>query len=113
MMSNDDESAGWVDEVDMDELIDDDYEYQFNTQVDEEMATYLQDEAIADVENEGGTEARIEDTVAVDGAARRAAQKDVRRQKCPGRKRRIVTVTQWDASARRQMIRQLGQRGVT
>ena len=49
------------------------------------MATYLQDEAIADVEDEGGTEARIEDTVAADGAARRAAQKDIRRQKCPAR----------------------------
>ena len=36
-----------------------------------------------------------------------------RQKMCPGRKRRIVTVTQWDASARRQMIQQLGQRGVT
>ena len=38
---------------------------------------------------------------------------DKSEKKCAGRKRRIVTVTQWDASARRQMIQQLGQRGVT
>ena len=30
MMSNDDESAEWADEVDIDELIDDDHEYQFD-----------------------------------------------------------------------------------
>ena len=43
-MSSDDEREEWADEVDIDELIEDDHEYQFNTQVDEELAMYLQDE---------------------------------------------------------------------
>ena len=79
-----------------------------NAQVEDEAAMYAEYEmtAIGDVE----------------AAQRRARDmsEDVcesthrnRQKMCPGRKRRIVTVTQWDASARRQMIQQLGQRGVT
>ena len=82
-------------------------------QVDEELATYIQDETTSDEEGDEGTRTRAARAAAVDVGVRCAAKEDVRRQKCPGRKRRIVTVTQWDASARRQMIRQLGQRGVT
>ena len=112
-MSSDDEREEWADEVDIDELIEDDHEYQFNTQVDEELAIYMQDEMMDDVEGDEGTRASAEEKAVTDGGVRCADQRDAKRQKCPGRKRRIVTVTQWDASARRQMVRQLGQRGVT
>ena len=106
---DDDELVGWEEEIDIDELIDDAREYDdYNTQVEDEVAMYAESEMIA---------------IAADEAAQRSASEmseDVcvstlrdRQKKCPGRKRRIVTVTQWDASARRQMIRQLGQRGVT
>ena len=74
---------------------------------------YIQDEMMSDDEGDEETRTRAARAAAVDVGVRCAAKEDVRRQKCPGRKRRIVTVTQWDASARRQMIRQLGQRGVT
>ena len=112
-MSSDDEREEWADEVDMDELIEDDHEYQCNTQVDEELAIYMQDEMMDDVEGDEGTRESAVEKAVTDGGVRIADQRDATRQKCPGRKRRIVTVTQWDASARRQMVRQLGQRGVT
>ena len=95
------------------ELIDDGHEYQFNTQVDEELAMYMQDEMMDDSEGDEETKTSAERATVVDVGVRCAAKEEVRRQKCPGRKRRIVTVTQWDASARRQMIKQLGQHGVT
>ena len=75
------------------------------------MAMYADDEMIEGSDEGGGDAAQrsannVSDVVCV--STLRSRQK-----KCPGRKRRIVTVTQWDASARRQMIQQLGQRGVT
>ena len=81
------------------------------TQVDEELATYTESEMMV-VGYEGGSEAaqssarNVSEVVCV-------SEHRSRQKRCPGHKRRIVTVTQWDASARRQMIKQLGQRGVT
>ena len=64
--------------------------------------------------DEEETRASEEGDAVVGVGAGCADKEGIRSQKkCPGRKRRIVTVTQWDASARRQMVRQLGQRGVT
>ena len=73
------------------------------------MAAYIDDEMIDDesgrsVSNE--KEASEEQSCVIE-------QNNKRQKACPGQKRRIVTVTQWDASARKQMIRQLGERGVT
>ena len=79
----------------------------FNIQVDEEMATYMDDEMM----ERGGADA---ETSSVNDVTYVCESKiEGRKKKCPGQKRRIVTVTQWDASARKQMIQQLGQRGVT
>ena len=95
--------------IEIDELIDDAREYDdFNTQVDEEMATYKDDEMIDDRDNVETEVCSVTDVMDVCGSKQAS-----RKQKCPGQKRRIVTVTQWDASARKQMIQQLGQRGVT
>ena len=75
---------------------------------------YLQDEMMDDHEGDERTGTSAARGAAVDVGVERADTEGVRGQKkCPGRKRRIVTVTQWDASARKQMVRQLGQRGVT
>ena len=68
----------------------------------------MQDEMIDSVESGEGAEAGAANAVVTDSVV-----KDDKRQTCPGRKRRIITVTQWDASARKQMVKQLGQRGVT
>ena len=90
-------------------VINDDHEYQFNTQVDDELEMYMQDEGIDSVESGE----RMKDG-AVNAVATDSFVKDDKRQTtCPGRKRRIITVTQWDASARKQMVKQLGQHGVT
>ena len=78
----------------------------FNIQVDEEMATYKDDEMIDD--RDSVEVCSVNDVMDVCGSKQAS-----RKKKCPGQKRRIVTVTQWDASARKQMIQQLGQRGVT
>ena len=107
--ANNSTSVEWDDEIDVDELIDDAQEYDFNIQVEEELAAYVEDEMIDD---ENDSSARIDRSVSEDEPC--AIEQNNKKQKaCPGRKRRIVTVTQWDASARKQMIRQLGQRGVT
>ena len=106
-----DESVGWEEVIDIDELIEDAREYNeyndFNMQVDEEMATYMEDEMLEqrDVDAEMCSVNSVTDECVL--------KQGSRKMKCPGQKRRIVTVTQWDASARRQMIQQLGQRGVT
>ena len=93
--------------IEIDELIDDAREYDdFNIQVDEEMATYKDDEMIDD--RDSVEVCSVNDVMDVCGSKQAS-----RKKKCPGQKRRIVTVTQWDASARKQMIQQLGQRGVT
>ena len=94
---------------DVDELIDDAQEYDCNIQVEEELAAYIEDETLDD---EGGSSARNDKRVSEEATC--VVEQNNKRQKaCPGQKRRIVTVTQWDASARKQMISQLGQRGVT
>ena len=81
----------------------------FNIQVEEELAAYVEDEMIDD---ESSGSASIDRSVSENEPC--AIEQNNKRQKaCPGHKRRIVTVTQWDASARKQMISQLGQRGVT
>ena len=80
----------------------------FNAQVEEEMATYAEYEMMAVGDDEAAQRSASDMSEDVCVSTLRNRQK-----KCPGRKRRIVTVTQWDASARRQMIQQLGQRGVT
>ena len=76
-------------------------------QVDEELATYIDDEMM---ERDDADAEKCSVTGVIDVCELR---QESRRKKCPGQKRRIVTVTQWDASARKQMIQQLGQRGVT
>ena len=77
--------------------------------MDEELAAYVEDEMLDD---KSGDSERNDRSVAEDESC--VVEQNNKRQKaCPGRKRRIVTVTQWDASARKQMISQLGQRGVT
>ena len=96
--------------IEIDELIDDAREYDdFNTQVDEEMATYKDDEMIDDQDKVETEVCSVTDVMEDVCGSKQASRK----KKCPGQKRRIVTVTQWDASARKQMIQQLGQRGVT
>ena len=80
----------------------------FNIQVDEEMATYVDDEMIERGDAEDAEMCGVTDVIDVC-----ESKQESRKKKCPGQKRRIVTVTQWDASARKQMIQQLGQRGVT
>ena len=90
-------------------LLDDAQEYDFNIQVEEELAAYVEDEMMDD---ESGSRASIDRSVSEE-EPRVIEQNNKRQKACPGHKRRIVTVTQWDASARQQMIRQLGQRGVT
>ena len=106
---NNNTSVEWYDEIDVDELIDDAQEYDFNIQVEEELAAYVQDEMIDD---ESSDSASIDRSVP-ENAPCVIEQNNKRQKACPGHKRRIVTVTQWDASARKQMISQLGQRGVT
>ena len=107
--TNDGTSIEWDDEIDVDELINDAQEYDFNTQVEEEMAAYIDDEMLDD---ESGRSVNNERDTSEDQSC--VIEQNNKRQKaCPGQKRRIVTVTQWDASARKQMIRQLGERGVT
>ena len=99
----------WDEEIDVDELIDDAQEYDFNIQVEEELAAYVEDEMLDDEDNNSTRSDRD-----VPQEASCVVEQNNKRQKaCPGQKRRIVTVTQWDASARKQMISQLGQRGVT
>ena len=46
--TNDGTSIEWDDEIDVDELINDAQEYDFNTQVEDEMAAYIDDEMIDD-----------------------------------------------------------------
>ena len=74
------------------------------------MATYKDDEMLErdDRDKVDAEVCSVTDVMDVCGSKQAS-----RKQKCPGQKRRIVTVTQWDASARKQMIQQLGQRGVT
>ena len=107
--ANNSTTVEWDDEIDVDELIDDAQEYDFNIQVEEELAAYVEDEMIDD---ESNGSASI-DRSASENEPCAIEQNNKRQKACPGLKRRIVTVTQWDASARKQMIRQLGQRGVT
>ena len=77
-------------------------------QVEEELAAYVEDEMLDDESSSSVSMDRVsEDEPCV------IEQNNKRQKACPGQKRRIVTVTQWDASARKQMISQLGQRGVT
>ena len=84
-------------------------EYDFNIQVEEELAAYVEDEMLDDEDNNS---ARSDRDVPQEASC--VVEQNNKRQKaCPGHKRRTVTVTQWDASARKQMISQLGQRGVT
>ena len=106
---DDDESVGWEEVIEIDELIDDAREYDdFNTQVGEEIAMYKDDEMIDDCDKVETEVCSVTEVMNVCGSKQAS-----RTIKCPGQKRRIVTVTQWDASARKQMIQQLGQRGVT
>ena len=106
---DDDESVGWEEVIEIDELIDDAREYDdFNIQVDEEMATYVEDEMMERGDAEDAEMCSVTDVIDVC-----ESKQESRKKKCPGQKRRIATVTQWDASARKQMIQQLGQRGVT
>ena len=73
------------------------------------MAAYIDDEMLDD---ESGRSVNNERDTSEDQSC--VIEQNNKRQKaCPGQKRRTVTVTQWDASARKQMIRQLGERGVT
>ena len=72
------------------------------------MATYVDDEMIERGDAEDAEMCGVTDVIDVC-----ESKQESRKKKCPGQKRRIVTVTQWDASARKQMIQQLGQRGVT
>ena len=113
-ISNDDDEVPveWAEEIDMDELISDAQEYDFNTQVEEALAAYMDDEMLEETGSSegGGMAACCRATDECDEMC--AIENGGKRQKCPGQKRRIITVTQWDASARRQMIRQLGQHGV-
>ena len=107
--TNNSEPIVWDNEIDVDELIEDAQEYDFNIQVDAELAAYVEDEMLDD---KSGDSERNDKSVAEDESC--VVEQNNKRQKaCPGQKRRIVTVTQWDASARKQMISQLGQRGVT
>ena len=107
-----DESVKWAEEVDMDELIEDAREYDdFNMQMDEELAMYMDSETMEDAKD--GGRAVEQSSVNVVPTVVCGSEQKSRKKECPGRKRRVVTVTQWDASARRQMIQQLGQRGVT
>ena len=78
-------------------------------QVEEEMTAYVDDEML---EDESRSSVSMDRSVS-EGESCVIARNNKRQKACPGQKRRIVTVTQWDASARQQMIRQLGQRGVT
>ena len=106
---NNGKSMEWDEEIDVDELIDDAQEYDFNIQVEEELDAYVEDEMLDDEDNSSARRDRD-----VQQEASCVVEQNNKRQKaCPGQKRRIVTVTQWDASARKQMISQLGQRGVT
>ena len=52
--TNDSTSIEWDDEIDVDELIDDAQEYDFNIQVEEELAAYVEDEMLDD-ENSSST----------------------------------------------------------
>ena len=77
--------------------------------MEEELDAYVEDEMLDDEDN---SSARSDRDVQQEASC--VVEQNNKRQKaCPGQKRRIVTVTQWDASARKQMISQLGQRGVT
>ena len=116
-LNDNDESAKWAEEVDMDELIEDAREYDdFNMQMDEELAMYMDSETMEDAKD--GGRAVEQSSVNVVPTVVCGSEQKSRKKECPGRKRRVVTVTPWDASARRQTddtaIRsQLGQRGVT
>ena len=78
------------------------------------MATYTDDEMM---ERDDRDEVDAEVCSVTDVKDVCGSKQASRKKKCPGQKRRkekdIVTVTQRDASARKQMIQQLGQRGVT
>ena len=77
--------------------------------MEEELAAYVEDEMLDDEDN---SSARNDRDVPQEASC--VVEQNNKIQKaCPGQKRRTVTVTQWDASARKQMISQLGQRGVT
>ena len=75
-------------------------------------ANLLTPGSIHEREDESGRSVSMDRSVSEDESCV-IAQNNKRQKACPGQKRRIVTVTQWDASARQQMIRQLGQRDVT
>ena len=82
-MSDDDEGmpVEWVDELDIDELINDDHEYQFNTQVDDELEMYMQDEGIDSVESGERMKAGAANAAATDSVV-----KEDKRQTCPDEK---------------------------
>ena len=82
-------------------------------QVDEEVAKYMDDETMENEEDGGRAVEQSSCSANVVTKVVCGSEQESRKKECPGHKRRIVTVTQWDASARRQMIQQLGQRGVT
>ena len=58
---------------------------------------------------DGDGDVSVEDTVAAT-TGESSEQRHVR--DCPGKRRRLTTVTQWDASARAAMVRELSE-GVT
>ena len=75
---------------------------------------YMDDEMLERAEGSEGDATMARDVSDGKAAVVCAIEHGGKRQKaCLGQKRRLITVTQWDASARKQMIRQLDQRGVT
>ena len=85
-------------------MIEDAEEFLFNTQAQDD--GYCGDELEADEDDEGGQQSS--------GVLGKREREDPNVRQCPGRRRRIVTITQWSPSARADMIAKLGgKEGVT
>ena len=100
-----DRSTGTDDyELSYEEMIEDAEEFLFSTQAQDD--GYYGDEYEIDEDDGGGRQSS-------DVLGKRGREEPSVRQ-CPGRRRRIVTVTQWSPSARADMIAKLGgKEGVT
>ena len=85
-------------------MIEDAEEFLFSTQAQDD--EYYGDEYEMDEDDGGGQQSS-------DMLGKRGRE-DPNVRQCPGRRRRIVTVTQWSSSARADMIAKLGgKEGVT
>ena len=81
--TNDGTSIEWDDEIDVDELINDAQEYDFNTQVEDEMAAYVDDEMLDD---ESGRSVSNDKDASEDQSC--VIEQNNKRQKaCPGQKK--------------------------